>query len=95
MSAYLIARINVTDWDTYQEYMKLTPDIIASHNGRFISRGGELSTLEGEEESRRVVIIEFDSVEAAKAFYHSDAYQKAVQVRANAADAQFIVVGGV
>lgn len=95
MSAYLIARINVTDWDQYREYTKLTPDIIAEHGGRFISRGGDLTMLEGEEETRRVVLIEFDTVAAAKGFYYSEAYQAAIKVRENASEAQFLIVDGV
>ncbi|NIS14954.1 DUF1330 domain-containing protein, partial [Candidatus Saccharibacteria bacterium] len=50
MPAYMIARVNVTDWDQYSEYMKVTPGIIAKYDGRFIVRGGEMVTLEGPEE---------------------------------------------
>jgi uncharacterized protein (DUF1330 family) len=55
MAAYMIARVNVTDWDQYNEYIKVTPGIIAKYDGRFIVRGGEMVTLEGPEEKWRVV----------------------------------------
>ena len=54
MAAYVIARVNVTDWDQYNEYIKVTPDIIARYGGRFIVRGGETVSLEGPEEKWRI-----------------------------------------
>jgi uncharacterized protein (DUF1330 family) len=43
MAAYIIARINVTDGDRYNEYIKVTPGIIAKYGGRFIVRGGKMA----------------------------------------------------
>lgn len=94
MSAYMIARVDVKDMTQYREYTKLTPAIIEAHGGKFVARGGDVVTLEGDVESRRVVIIEFPDVASAKAFYNSDEYQAAIKVREGAADGQFIVVGG-
>lgn len=92
--AYIVGRVNVTDWDTYREYMKRTPKIISQSGGRFIARGADIHTLEGAPETSRMVIIEFPSNEKAKAFYQSDAYRRARQIRANAAEAQFVVLDG-
>jgi uncharacterized protein (DUF1330 family) len=95
MPAYIIARVQVTDPARYQEYTKLTPAAIARHGGRFIVRGGEITTLEGPAEKRRMVIIEFPTLEMAKAFYNSEEYSAARKVRAGAAVAEFIAVDGV
>ena len=95
MSAYLIARVNVTDMDQYKNYMKLSPGIIDKFGGKFVARGGGLITLEGDEETNRVVIVEFPSSEAAQAMYNSPEYQAAIKVREHAAEGQFIVVDGV
>ena len=92
MSAYMIARIKVTDPSQYSEYLKHTPRVIDEHGGRFIARSAEVQTLEGETETRRVVVIEFPSVEAAEGFYNSDAYGLAKALREGAADGQFIIV---
>ena len=92
--AYIVGRVTITDWDAYREYMKRTPKIIDQFGGRFVARGADIETLEGEPETRRMVIIEFPSIEKAKAFYHSDAYQNARQIRANAAEAKFVVLEG-
>jgi len=95
MAAYIIGRVQVTDWTRYSEYMKLTPGIIAQYGGRFIARGGESMTLEGPEETHRVVILEFPTFTAAKQFFHSEEYQQAKAVRADAALAQFFAIDGV
>ncbi len=94
MPAYLIARVEVTDWARYREYIKATPEVIARFGGKFIVRGGEVVTLEGPEEKRRVVIIEFPTLGQAKAFYHSDAYAKVKAWRAGAANGQFLAIDG-
>ena len=95
MAAYLIARVTVTDMEQYQAYMKLTPAIIEKFGGKFIARGSNVVTLEGPEETNRVVLVEFPSVEQAQAFYNSEEYQHAISLRKDAADAQFIVLDGV
>jgi uncharacterized protein (DUF1330 family) len=95
MAGYLIARVNITDPEKYKDYMAVTPGLIAKYGGRFIVRGGEAVTLEGPEETGRVVVIEFDSLEQAKTMYESEDYQTAIKLRAGAATAQFIAVPGV
>ncbi len=95
MAAYVIARVNVTDPEKYKGYQALTPNAIAKNGGKFIVRGGAITTLEGEAENRRVVVLEFADVEAAKTFYDSPEYKEARDARENAADFQMIVVEGV
>ena len=95
MSAYIVAKVNITDWDKYREYMKLTPDIIAKFGGKFIARGGEMVTLEGPEETQRVVLLQFPTLGKAKEFYDSPEYQGAKKLRAGAATAHFIAIDGV
>ena len=94
MPAYLIVRANVTDMQQYQEYMKLTPAIVEKYGGRFIIRGGDKVVLEGPEISDRIVMLKFDSVDAARRMYNSDEYQAAIKVRQGAAEASFIVMEG-
>ncbi len=94
MPAYIIARVEVTDWTRYREYTKATPAAVARFGGKFIVRGGEIVTLEGEPETRRLVVIEFPNMEQAKAFYNSPEYTDARKLRAGAAIGQFIVVEG-
>jgi uncharacterized protein (DUF1330 family) len=95
MAAYIIARVSVTDWDKYNEYIKVTPEIIAKFGGRFIVRGGETVTLEGPEEKWRIVVVEFPDLEKAKEFYYSPEHTDAKKIREGAALAQFVALEGI
>jgi uncharacterized protein (DUF1330 family) len=94
MVAYLMVRADVHDKEAYGEYAKRSPAVVAQFGGRYLARGGETISLEGAQESRRCVIIEFPSLAAAKAFYDSPEYQSARAFRKDAGDAEFIVVDG-
>jgi uncharacterized protein (DUF1330 family) len=95
MAAYLIVRADVTQWDKFREYLQVTPSIIEQYGGKYIARGGEMITFEGPEETRRVVIIEFPSLEKIQEFYHSVEYRKARKIRHNAAIGEMIAIDGV
>ena len=95
MPAYMIARVNGTDWDQYSEYRKVTPGIIAMYDGRFFVRGGEMVTLEGPEEKWRIIVVEFPDLAKAKEFYYSPEYTDARKKREGAALAQFVAIAGV
>ena len=95
MAGYIIARVNVTDPEKYKDYTAVTPGLIAKYGGRFIVRGGEAVTLEGPEETGRVVVVEVDSLDQAKSFYESDDYQAAIGLRVAASTGQLIAVAGV
>ncbi len=95
MTAYVIASVNVTDAEKYQNYMALSPTAVAAAGGKFIVRGGNPEILEGDWSRPRVVIIEYPTREAAKAFYDSALYVAARAERADAAEFSMIVVDGV
>ncbi len=95
MPAYLIGRITITDPERYREYTQLTPGIIAQYGGKFIVRGGEVTTLEGVPENQRLVIVEFPSVTQAQAFYNSPGYRQAMAIRQSASAGHFVIVVGV
>ena len=67
MSAYVVLDIEVTDPEGYKEYAKLAPDTVKLYGGRYIARGGQNETLEGDWQAKRLVILEFPSVDQAKA----------------------------
>lgn len=74
--------------------MKHTPRAVKQYGGRMIARGSDPETLEGRKEDRRIVILEFPSMEQAKAFYHSREYGHAKQFRAGAATVQMVAASG-
>jgi uncharacterized protein (DUF1330 family) len=95
MSAYVIAKVKVTDWDQYKEYMKLTPATIEKFGGKFVARGGQMITLEGPEATERIVLIEFASLEKVNEWYHSKEYGEAKEKRERAATGSVIAIEGV
>ena len=94
MSAFWIVRINVTDPDTYPEYVRRVPAVLGKYGGRFIARAGRYTTMEGDDYERNV-IIEFPSYEAAVACYRSPEYQAVLSIRLSASVGQLVVVEGV
>ena len=94
MVAYIIVDSEILDPVKYEEYKKLTPQAIAKHGGRFLVRGGQSVTLEGDWRPNRVVVIEFPSLEAARNFYTSVEYTAARRARAGAAKMNMIAVDG-
>ncbi|MEO8134213.1 MAG: DUF1330 domain-containing protein, partial [Betaproteobacteria bacterium] len=81
MTAYIIADVTVTNPDGYAAYRPLAAASIAAHGGRFIARGGAVESLEGGWSPGRVVIIEFPSMAAARAWYNCQDYQDALKIR--------------
>ena len=95
MAAYLIARLDVADPTLLADYLKATPPVVAKYRGKFVARGGTTVTLEGPRETRRIVILEFPTLDDAQAFYHSPEYTAARKLREGIAVAEFIAVDGV
>jgi uncharacterized protein (DUF1330 family) len=94
MTAYWIARVNVTDEAEYAKYAALAGPATARHGGRILARGGRTVTFEGTEYARNV-IVEFPSIEAAETCYNSPEYQEALTFAKGAADRLLCVVEGV
>ncbi|MBN1361917.1 MAG: DUF1330 domain-containing protein [Sedimentisphaerales bacterium] len=95
MAAYLIARLAVSEPEALAGYLKATPPVVAKYRGTFIARGGATVTFEGPQENRRIVLIEFPTLDDAKVFYHSPQYAAARKLREGIAVAELMAVDGV
>jgi uncharacterized protein (DUF1330 family) len=71
---YVLAEVQVTDPAAYDTYRAQVPATIAAYGGQYLVRGGETVRLEGDHPAKRFVIIEFDSPERAREWYHSEQY---------------------
>lgn len=91
---YIIARVKIHDMDAYKSYMAVSPDTLGAYDGRFMVRGGRSEVLEGPDDGRRTVIVEFPSYEIARESYFSDLYQAAKALREDVSDGHFILVEG-
>ena len=92
MPAYVVTEIEVLDPVRYEDYKKMSPVSIQAYGGRFIVRGGKTETLEGKWSPKRFVVIEFPSVERAKAWWSSAEYAEAKKLRQEIARTEMIVV---
>ena len=94
MTAYWMARVTVTNPDEYGEYAKLAGPAIEKNGGKFLARGGNSVTLEGEEFARNV-LIQFDTLDQAVACYNSPEYKEALQFSANSSVRNVCIVEAV
>ncbi len=92
MSAYFIARVNIWNREKYKEYLRLVTAIIQKYEGKTVVRTEQPVTMEGKEENRRIIILEFPSVEKAKEFYNSSEYSVAKSIRKEASEGEVIIV---
>jgi uncharacterized protein (DUF1330 family) len=94
MAAYLVVDCKVTDASRYEDYKRLAQAAIARHGGHYLVRGGETVVLEGGWHPNRVVVVEFPSLQQARAFYDSPEYAAARVARQGAAQMSMIAVAG-
>lgn len=95
MAAYLIVYMTVSNPEQLRKYQSVTPAAVAKYDGRFIVRGGPKVTVEGPDEHRRIVVVEFPSFKRAQEFWDSPDYRAAVELRKGAAVFNAVIVDGV
>ena len=94
MTAYMIVEENVTDPEGFRKYLKLVVPTIQHFGGKILAAGGTLETLEGDWHPNRLVILEFESVEQAKRWYHSQEYAPLKEIRLKTTNSQAVLVQG-
>lgn len=93
MTAFLVAEAQaVLDDAAYQCYRPLGAAAVASHQGTYLVRGGSAHPLEGDWRPQRLSILQFPSIEMAKAWYDSPEYQAARRVRDGAVRMRLVAV---
>lgn len=95
MIAYVIVDIEVTNAPGYAEYKELAPNAVALYGGKYIARGGKTETLEGNWQPKRLVILEFPSMDQAISWLNSPEYAPARALRNKYAKSQMVVVEGI
>ena len=92
--AYLVVDTVSDHPEAMAEYRRLAGAVVEQFGGRYVVRGGELEVLEGQWHPQRLVIVEFPSMEVAKAFYRSPEYLVARQARDGFSNFQMLLVEG-
>ena len=95
MLAYIVVQISIYDPVTYEHYMKIAPPSIAAYGGRYIVRGGPSEVLEGSWQPKRLVVLEFSSVDQARAWWDSPEYAPAKAIRQRSADTEMLLIAGI
>lgn len=94
MAAYVINDVTITDPEGFEEYKKLSPASIKLFGGKFLARGGEVITIDGDWSPRRVVILEFPNMAQARAWIDSDEYAPARRQRELTSKSRMVIVEG-
>lgn len=94
MPAYVMVNIEVRDRERYARYIQVAPETIARYGGRYLVRGGRTEVLEGMWQPKRFVVLEFESLERAKAWYDSEEYRGPRAMRQAAAVTDLFLVEG-
>ena len=93
MAAYMLVEVTIHSPLLYEGYKEKTPAILEAFEGKFVLRGMPVVALEGSWDHDRLVLLEFPNREKALAWYHSEAYQEAKQIRDSASTARFLLIG--
>jgi uncharacterized protein (DUF1330 family) len=95
MAVYVIANVTeARDADALGEYRRRNTDAVTKYGGRFLVRGGEQETLEGDWPGVRIVVMEFDDADAARAWWESEEYAPLKELRRGASDTDIVLVEG-
>jgi uncharacterized protein (DUF1330 family) len=94
MPAYVIVNVTVRDPARYEEYKQLATPTVSAYGGRYVARGGPVEVREGGWAPSRLVILEFPTVERARAWWDSPEYAPAKAVRQSCADTQLVIAEG-
>ena len=95
MAAYVIARTEVRDTAWVAEYRPKTEALVKKHSGKFLAGGGVKESLEGSGKlPSNIVVIEFPSMDHAKAWYNDPEYAPLIKLRQSSASAEIVLVGG-
>lgn len=95
MTAYVLVDMDVTDPARYDEYRALAGPSVAQYGGRYLVRGGQVERRSGTWEPKRLVILEFPSIEQARAWWDSPEYAPAKALREACAVSDVVIVEGV
>ena len=95
VAAYVVVDIEVLEPVEYEEYKKLAAPTVTAYGGRYVARGGTVEVLEGDWLPNRLVLLEFPSLAQAQAWYTSQEYSAAKEIRHRTAKSSMLLVAGV
>jgi uncharacterized protein (DUF1330 family) len=95
MPAYVIVEIEITDPVGYEEYKKQASATVHQHGGKYIVRGGKAEVLEGDWQPKRIVVLQFESMDRAKEWLNCEEYREPRKMRHRTARTNMILLEGI
>lgn len=95
MAGYVIVNDEISDEAAFAEFRQKVGATVAAHGGRYLVRGGATEVIDGDWAPDRLVVIEFDSVDQAKAWLNSAEFLAIKDLRVSSASASVVVAEGV
>ncbi len=92
--AFLIGENDVHNVETFKTYASQVPTTLVAYGGHFLAAGGRTQALEGLAPPNTFVILQFPSMDKAKAWYNSPEYQKILPLRRAAANSRVYLAEG-
>ncbi|TIS54448.1 DUF1330 domain-containing protein [Mesorhizobium sp.] len=94
MPAYVISDVTIRDAEAIEAYRTRAAASIAQHGGRYLVRGGQVETLEGNWNPGLLIVVEFPDMERARRWYGSAEYAAALELRDAALGRNLILAEG-
>lgn len=95
MTAYVIFDVEIYDLVRYQDFMNQVKPALADAGAKYLTRGGVHRVYEGDWNPRRIVILEFPSLDAWEDFYNGPIYQGLKAIRDQCSSARLVGVESV
>lgn len=95
MAAYTISNINVLDEARYGAYRERGKALVEAHGGRYLVSGGAVTTLRGDWDPQRLVVVEFEDAESVQAMFDSDEFAELRELLSGAIEGTLIVADGI
>jgi uncharacterized protein (DUF1330 family) len=93
MTAYVIADIKVTDDKWVPAYAASVHELVHKHGGKYLSRSGNVKTLEGKPlDTSLIAIMAFPSAAAAEAFTTDPKYAPYAAARQHGSESRFQLI---
>jgi len=92
MPAYVVSMMTINDADTYKQYTDRTPPIVKKYGGKFLTRGEDITCVEGQNYDGRMVILEFPSKADVEAWFADPDYQEAMKFRHAASTMNYLLL---
>jgi uncharacterized protein (DUF1330 family) len=89
---YVILTETIKDPEGMKAYAQAAGSAMGGVNVLAVDRAPKV--LEGSWHGDQTVVLEFESVDAARAWYESEGYQKAAKLREAAADCNVVILSG-